>query len=194
MYDKDYSLSEHEHTHTHTHILRTLKQFAYIYIYIYMYVSVYIYIYTHTCIYRTHTHRDRIYTRIHRTLTQGARDDEEGLITRIQLQGPSRGLRPSVRVSGQRLCTAQVVVGHSVDAVESSPSQEEHWVCDLVRKINGMSAHFTVTLLYGSGACKVRGSYVCMYVCMYVCKVRGSVRVRCEFVGDVCDSDVFSLE
>jgi hypothetical protein len=57
-----------------------------------------------------------------------------------------------------------------MDVTESEPVQEEHWVCDLVKKVNDRAAHFAVALLYGKDAYKVPG-YVCLSVFLseFVC-------------------------
>ncbi len=75
--------------------------------------------------------------------------DEQGLVTRIDFVGPSKGIKPSVRVSGPRSCTCNVVEGSVIEGLDCVSLHEEHWVCNFVRLLNVMAANFTVTLLHG---------------------------------------------
>jgi hypothetical protein len=86
-----------------------------------------------------------------RTLSHGISEEEEGLVTRIQLLGPSGGLRPSVRVSGPRQCNCQVVEGSIVNDMEGESLWEEHWICDFSARVNAMAAKFSELLLLADG-------------------------------------------
>jgi hypothetical protein len=114
--------------------------------------------FTHTCASHTHTHR---------TIALGVSEDEAGLITRIQLLGPSGGLKPSVRVSGSRNCNCQIVAGSVADAFISQPMQEEHWVYSFVRSVNGLAANYTMSLLRGEGVSVVL-NMIAMFISVIV--------------------------